>query len=191
MSKEHTHLSWSTHGREKLQDCRIFSVYTVEREASDGSRGVFIEIDAPDWVTVIPEVTDEQGVDCFLMVNQYRHGTDSITREFPAGTVEPDEPKQEAALRELLEETGYRADELIELGEVSPNPAFMNNRVTTFLARKLTKVQGQQLDEHELIDVSPQIVSEVVQQMGSGMYDNGIMMISLLHYLRWKKAVSL
>lgn len=185
MKEDHRHLSWETRERRKLQDCRIFTVYSVDRESFHGDTGSFIQIDAPDWVTVIPLLEEGQGKSSFLMVNQYRHGNEMITREFPAGIVEEGEPEERAAYRELLEETGYEAGELIQLGSVSPNPAFMRNRVTTFLARDLKQVQEQSLDEFEIIDVVPVPVDQVIPQMGSGIYDNGIMMISLLHYLKW------
>ncbi len=185
MSSKLDRLSWTTRGRKKVQDCRIFSVYAVDRENSTGGLGQFIQLEAPNWVTVIPLVIDAEGGQRFLMVSQYRHGNEMVTREFPAGTVEMDEPPAEAAARELLEETGYQAKELIELGTVSPNPAFMSNRVTTFLARDLHLVQEQELDEHELIDVVSEPVADVISSMGTGAYDNGIMMISLLYYLRY------
>ena len=189
MKEEQGHLSWMTRGRKKLQDCRIFSVYTVHRESAEGVEGSFIQIDVPDWVTVVPVITDDQGKKRFLMVNQYRHGNETITREFPAGVVEHDEPKDQAAYREMLEETGYHAETLIELGSVSPNPAFMNNRVYTYLALDPVRQQEQNLDEFELIDVTAQLVEDVTSQMGTGIYDNGIMMISLMHYLRWAKKI--
>jgi len=185
MEKHNKHLIWNTRNRRKLQEYSIFSVYSVQRESAEGTEGTFVQIDAPDWVTVIPLLLDEKGEKCFLMVKQYRHGNERITCEFPAGTVESEEPKQETAYRELLEETGYQAGKIIELGSVSPNPAFMNNSVTTFLATELVQVQDQELDEHEMIEVTARRINEVVAEMGSGMYDNGIMIISLYLYLKW------
>ncbi len=186
MKPDYSHLSWKTLGRKWLNDFKIFNVYQVHREASDGQSGTFYEVDAPDWVTVIPYLVDEERGDCFLMVRQYRHGSDQITLEFPAGMVEQGEAAEKSAYRELLEETGYRAGSLIHIGSVSPNPAFMKNTVSTYLAEDLELVQEQQLDEHEIIDIVPVPVQEVVRSMGTGEYNNGIMMISLAFYLRHK-----
>ncbi len=61
------------------------------------------------------------------MVKQYRHGSDSITLEFPAGMVDPGEDAKETAKRELLEETGYTSQSIVLVGKVNPNPAFMTN----------------------------------------------------------------
>jgi len=167
-----------------LNDFRIFNIYQVQRETAGGMTGTFYEVDAPNWVTIIPHITDEKLGSCFLMVRQYRHGSNEITLEFPAGMVEKGEAAEFCAGRELLEETGYQAGLLELIGEVSPNPAFMNNSVSTFLADGLELTREQELDEHELIDIIPVPVSEVLASMGQGEYNNGIMMISLGFYLR-------
>jgi ADP-ribose pyrophosphatase len=178
------HLKWTTLGRRRLNDFAIFSINQVERMSASGTEGTFIEVEAPNWVTVIPRFEDPERGPCFLMVRQYRHGSSSVTLEFPAGIVEPGEMPEISAARELLEETGFRAESLIQLGSVSPNPAFMNNTVTTFLADGIERVQEQLLDKHEVIDVVAVPVDEVTANMGSGEYNNGIMMISLAFYLR-------
>ena len=184
MKKSSEHLAWKTISRKWLSDFRIFNMYQVERKNAEGVVGTFYEVDAPDWVTVIPHITDEKLGSCFLMVRQYRHGSEEITLEFPAGMVEKGEPAVECAGRELLEETGYRAGTLELIGEVSPNPAFMNNTVATYLADGLELIRGQELDEHEIIDVVPVPVDEVLDSMGQGEYNNGIMMIAFGFYLR-------
>lgn len=182
-TKDH-HLVWKTLERKWLEDYHIFNIYQVRREAADGKIGTFYEVDAPHWVTIIPHFTDPVMGECFLMVRQYRHGTDSVTLEFPAGMVNEGENPEIGARRELLEETGYIPGKLMKIGEVSPNPAFMNNLVTTYLAEDLQLVKGQELDELEMIDIIPVPVKKVIASMGEGEYNNGIMMISLTFYLR-------
>ena len=114
---------------------------------------MFSVLAAPDWVTVVPVLRMPGREDVFLMVRQYRHGVELITTEFPAGLVEPGENSLHAALRELEEETGHRAGRMTLLGRVSPNPAFMNNWCSTFLAEDLARVGGLTLDETEELDV--------------------------------------
>jgi ADP-ribose pyrophosphatase len=183
-------LGWATKQRKKILDGSIFDVYALESSSADGRAGTFIQVDAPNWVTIMPTVLDRLGNLCFVMVKQYRHGSEAVTLEFPAGTVERGEPPKDAALRELLEETGCQPSALIELGEVSPNPAFMNNRMTFFAAEGLECVQKQQLDEHEMIDIELISVNEVIHSMGSGIYDNGVMVAGLLFFLRWKGLIN-
>ncbi len=179
-------LRWSTLGRTTLFKGPIFDIISVERQAPDGRVGSFIEVDAPQWATVIPWFRDEEEVPHFIMVKQYRHGSDQVTIEFPAGTVDPGEEPLVAALRELREETGYvPAGEVSLIGEVSPNPAFMNNRALFFLVEGVKKVGGQELDPNEQLDILKIPVSEVVDSMGYGLYDNGIMMIAQGYFMRY------
>ena len=179
-------LRWSTLGRTTLYEGPIFDVNSVERQAPDGRVGSFIEVDAPQWATVIPWFRDEEGVPHFIMVKQYRHGSDQVTIEFPAGTIDSGEEPLVAALRELREETGYvPTGEVSLIGEVSPNPAFMNNRALFFLVEGVKKVGDQELDPNEQLDILKIPVSEVVDSMGCGLYDNGIMMIAQGYFMRY------
>ena len=182
--------SWREISREKLHDCRIFSLYSSKRESSEGTQAAFYMIEAPDWVTVVPLV-QAGGEDHFVMVRQYRHGSMDVTTEFPAGTIEPDEEPEVAALRELEEETGYQAGKITWLGSVNPNPAFLTNTFTVYLAEELVGTGRQNLDEHEFVDYDLVPVKEVVRKMGSGDYNNGTMLMALMYYLRAAGAVSL
>ncbi len=132
ITRDDDYLKWKEISRNKLLDCRIFDVFNVKRESEKGIRGDFCLLNAPDWVTIVPLLKNPSGEDSFLMVKQFRHGSGEITLEFPAGLVENGENPSDAAARELLEETGYKAGTLIEAGKVNPNPAFMNNSFITF-----------------------------------------------------------
>ncbi len=180
-------LLWREIRRELLLAGTIFSVNRVRRRSAVGTEGDFVLLDAPDWVTVIPLLDDGENEDRFLMVEQFRHGSGRVTIEFPAGTVEPGEDPMEAGSRELLEETGYRADRLVPIGDISPNPAFMNNRVYFFLATGLEHEREQQLDEHEQIHFHTQPARMVEKLMGHDEYDNGVMLMALYYYEMWKR----
>lgn len=93
----------------------------------------FYILDGADWINVIP-VTDDGSI---VFVKQYRHGSREETIEVPGGAVDSGESPLEAAHRELLEETGYRAETMEEIGYVSPNPALFRNYCYTFLATDL------------------------------------------------------
>lgn len=181
-----TKLDWTKTGEEALLHTRIFDVTNVSKTCHDGRKGKFVRVDAPDWVVAIPWFVDDTGVPCFYMEDQWRHGRDSVVREFPAGQVEPGEAALAAAKRELLEETGMTGD-FIELGSVCPNNAFMSNTQTFFLVRNLKTVSGQDLDENEEINVIKVPVAVAVNKMGSGIYCNGIMMGALGFFLRYSE----
>ncbi len=184
--EEHPKLVWSEESREKESSFGIFDVYRVSRVSPEGQRGSFVVVDAPDWVTVIPIVKDSGNEESFLMVRQYRHGSQRVTLEFPAGVVEPGEEPHAAAARELLEETGYSADEVQEIGATNPNPSFMCNRTYTFVALGVEKAGQQALDSHELVEIETVPVAKVIVEMGTEGYDNAIMMSAMAYFLRWR-----
>lgn len=87
-----------------------------------------------------------------FMVRQYRFGTNRVMLEIPAGKLEVGEDPYSAAMRELREETGYRADSLKSLGECVPTPAYCSEIIHLYLAENLTFC-GQNLDENEFLNV--------------------------------------
>ena len=176
-------LMWKTESVKKAFETRIFDVVMVHRKAPDGREGDFVGIESPGWIVALPWYRKD-GVPYFIMEEQFRHGTESITREFPAGLVEEGEKALHAAERELLEETGIRGN-FTELGCVCPNNAFMTNRQSFFLVTDIEKVSGQSLDPDETIDVIEVPVEEAIRDMGKGLYDNGIMMMAIGFFMRY------
>ena len=182
---ENKHLKWNENSKKKVLNCGIFDVIISNRKNYKNQNGDFVILDTPDWITVIPLIKNEHFVDCFLMVKQFRHGSQSITVEFPAGVIEANENPITAGKRELLEETGFQAGSYKCIGEVNPNPAFMNNTLHIYVMWDLKRIQKQDLDEHELIDYELIPVKQVIESMGNKIYSNGIMMIALGFYTKW------
>jgi ADP-ribose pyrophosphatase len=177
------HLRWTERSRELLARCGVFDVYRSRRVAPDGREGDFHVLEAPDWINVVPVVREPGREPCFLMVRQHRHGADRVTTEFPAGLVEPGELPRAAAARELAEETGHRAGRLAVIGGVAPNPAFMTNWCTTFLAEDLEPTSGASQDALELLETRLVPVSELVASAGTGEYVNSLVVVGLAWYL--------
>jgi 8-oxo-dGTP pyrophosphatase MutT (NUDIX family) len=125
-------LAWRRLDSEPLADCRVFQV-RKDRSVSlrDGLEHDFYVIEAPDWINILPLTAHDEVV----MIEQYRHGSSEVTLEIPGGMVDQGEEPVEAALREMLEETGYAAQEALLLGKTRPNPAIQNNWIHTFLSR--------------------------------------------------------
>jgi ADP-ribose pyrophosphatase len=167
-------LTWTEESRKKIFDCRVFSVHESICRAPNDQTGVFSIIEASDWAIVVPVLETAAGKE-FLMVWQWRHGLRGLSLEFPGGVFEPGEQSEEAASRELLEETGYRAGKIRKLGEFSPNPAIMSNKVHFFLAEDLVDTGRQGLDADEFLEVETVAVDAVCKGMGKPPYVHALM----------------
>jgi 8-oxo-dGTP pyrophosphatase MutT (NUDIX family) len=153
----------------------------------DGQEADYLLLESPDWCNVIATVTRDDGVSCFVMARQYRQGSQSITIEFPGGLVDPNEEVSAAALREFEEETGYLADSLTLIGRTNPNPAFMTNTVSTFVASGVRSGSKQSLDEHELLDVELVPVNEVLRFLRPDFHAHAIMLAAIHWYVRFRE----
>ena len=140
---------------EFLQNCAVFSVSrTLAKSPRTGESHSFYRIDSGDWVNIVP-ITPGGDI---VLVKQYRHGLDDFTVETPGGMVDLGETPMEAAGRELLEETGYRAAEIVPLGGVNPNPALFGNTLHAFLGRdveRVAEVRNESTEETHVEVVSP------------------------------------
>jgi len=113
----------------------------------------------PSWVNAVA-VTEDNKV---VMVRQYRHAAGEVCLELPGGCVDDTDKDFEAAVaRELLEETGYRFSSYEYLGRTSANPSTNNNWMHMFLATGGKKVQEQELDGNEEIEVELFTIEELI-----------------------------
>ena len=87
-----------------------------------------------------------------LLLRQYRHALKEYIWEIPAGTLDPQESVLNCAKRELIEETGYSADQWQKLGEITPVPGYSDERIHIYLASALRPAR-QHLDKDEIINV--------------------------------------
>ena len=176
---------WREKSSKILANCRIFDVSASEREAEDGKQGTFFLVNSPDWAGVIPVVDTGLGR-MIVMIRQYRHGTGRLCLEFPGGIVEKGEDPSIAVGRELIEETGYKAEMIVPLGLLSPNPAFMTNTFHAFVAEGCLPLREQALDEHEEIEVLLVPEREAIDLVGAEDYGHALMTATLFLYMRYR-----
>lgn len=101
------------------------------------------------------------------VVRQYRTPFDAVTVEIPAGKLDPGEEPAVAARRELREETGFVADELVPLVSVAPSPGYSDEVVHVYLAHGLRFV-GASPDADEFLNVDMVDMSELVAAVLDG-----------------------
>jgi 8-oxo-dGTP pyrophosphatase MutT (NUDIX family) len=180
---DYQHLIWREEARRIVFNSPVFSVGERDCRAPGGELKTFTVMDAPDWAIIIP-VLETEGLKRFVMVRQWRHGSRELSLEFPGGVFEAGEDPPGAAARELREETAYIPGRILKLGDCSPNPAIMSNRVHFFLAEGLVFSGSQDLDDDEYLDpvlVNPE---EVVRNMGKPPYIHALMGTALSFYLQ-------
>lgn len=153
---------WRPLDREELVRHRILTLWRQRLGAGEERREALV-VDAPEWVNVVP-LTAEGRV---LLVRQWRFGVAAQTLEIPGGMVE-EGAAAAAAARELEEETGHRAGTLEPLGVLHPNPAFLSNRLSVFLATDLERLGEPLGDGGEEIELETAPLDRIPDLITSG-----------------------
>jgi 8-oxo-dGTP pyrophosphatase MutT (NUDIX family) len=157
---------------------RIFSVWKGRfRSPHDARERDYDLVRAPHWINVIP-LTRQGKV---VLIRQYRPGTHEICIEVPGGMVDPGEEPIEAARRELVEETGYRAERIEPLGAVAPNPAFQNNLTYSFLAQNAYPAESQHPDEDEHIETFEVPLADIPGMIRKGEIRHALVVCAFAH----------
>ncbi len=142
---------------------RAFRVRLDELRYRDGKTYRCDVVEHPGSIGVIA-LTDRAEI---VLVRQYRHPVRRVLWEIPAGTAERGEDARESALRELAEETGYRAARVEALWTVYVTPGFCDEAMHFYLARELAAGE-QSLDEDERIDVGLFSLSDAERMLANG-----------------------
>ncbi len=162
---------WPELRAETLARYKVFEVRrAVRRSPRNGHEIGFFLVSTADWVNVVALTAADE----LILVRQYRHGSQRFTLEIPGGIVHADEPSLEAARRELREETGFVAAQLVPLGHANPNPALFTNRCHTFLATGCTPAGALLQDDGEDIEVVVVPWVEAEQMAARGEIDHAL-----------------
>lgn len=166
---------WTTVARTTLVDDRWLRLHADECQDSSGRTiAPYYVMEYADWVSVLAVDTNDKAI----VVEEYRHGAEIVAIGAIGGGVEAAERPQDAASRELLEEIGCVADEIIALGATWANFGNQTNQVHHFLALNCRQVGKQSLDESESIAVHTRELDGL-----------GVQLAQSYHQLTWYKAM--
>jgi len=138
---------WRKVESKALGDFRVFTL-RVDRKVSprNGLPHDFYVLDSASWVNVIAATANKE----LVMIEQFRHGTNTVELEIPGGIMDKTDADPVATgARELREETGYEGQNARLLGEVFPNPAIMSNTCYTVVIQDCVLKHPTQWDSGE------------------------------------------
>ena len=174
---------WETVRRGAVDRRRVMGFQEIERRSPrTGLVGTYEVLSMDAWVNVVALTAADEVV----LVEQYRHGIDTITWELPGGLVEPGEDPALAAARELLEETGYAGAAPELLGSVHPNPAIQDNECTSWYISGARRVADLALDPGEDIAVLTVPRRRIPELLRQGRITHSLV-IAAFHWLALKE----
>lgn len=183
MQSESTIRPWPRLSTRPVGDFRIFTVRSDLKVAPrTGKQHDFYVIDCVNWVNACAITPDRN----LVMIEQYRHGSDTIELEVPGGMLDPHESDPiVGGVRELREETGYTGGRTRVIGEMFPNAAIMSNRCHTVLVEDARLTHPTEFDHGEDISVRLVPLDEIPHHIASGRIRHAIVLAALNHFDLW------
>lgn len=164
--------------RELVAKGAIIDYYQDTMQLPNGNQAKWDFIKHKGAAAVVPVDADGN----IIMVKQYRNALERYTLEIPAGGLQnEDEPMEEAAFRELSEETGYIAGHMELLLSIRTTVAFCNERIDIYLATDL-QPGSQHLDEDEFVQVGAYSVEELTKKIYAGEIQDSKTVAAILAY---------
>ena len=147
----------------------------------DGATAAREYIVHPGAVMIVPLLPDGR----LVVERQYRYPMGRVMLEFPAGKIDAPEPPFACAVRELAEETGYRAREWARAGILHNAIAYSNEGIEVWFARGLER-GAQHLDAGEFVEVLTASAEELDALAARGELTDAKTLIGLLWLQRWR-----
>ncbi len=158
---------------------RIFSVKQDHITLENNTSRTRESVEHNGAVVILPLLQDDE----ILLIKQYRRPTKQILIELPAGLIEEGDTLEERAMKELQEETGYAAEELIPFGGMFSAPGFCSEYLHFFLAKKL-KPSPLTPDDDEAIDLMPMHLHQALALIDDGTICDAKTIAGILKYVR-------
>jgi ADP-ribose pyrophosphatase len=165
---------------EMVYEGPVFGVRRDEVLEPGGLRTTREVITHPGSVVVLPVLVDKR----IVLIRQYRHATRQYLWELVAGRIDEGETVKEAAARELMEETGYRAKRFTTFLDVFPTPGFLEERMYILLAEGLAEGEAEP-EEDEKIVSRAYTAKELKQMIGKGKLRDAKSIAGILYYFNY------
>jgi ADP-ribose pyrophosphatase len=159
---------------------RVFSVRRDEVLEPTGVRATRDMIEHPGSVVVMPVLPDGR----IILIRQYRHAARQFLWELVAGRIDAGEDIKQAAARELIEETGYRAKKLRVFLTFWPTPGFLEERMYILIAEGVTAGEAEP-EEDERIVSKAFTRRELEKMLRNGVLRDGKSIAGLLYYFKF------
>lgn len=160
-----------------IYEGKIFDVLVDEVELPSGRKTIREVVRHIGAVGLIPVLEDGR----IILEEQYRYPTGEILIEIPAGRLEEGEAPDQTAARELLEETGYMADEIDRLTVFYTTPGYTSEKLYLYVVRGLKKAEAKP-DMDENIRLKTVTIGEALQLIERGEIKDGKTIAGLLYY---------
>src|ERR1051326_7358887 len=179
--------TWLKGGSKSLSYFRIFTIRS-DRKISPRTQQEhdFFVIDSVNWVNVIAITPGQQ----LVMVEQYRHGSNTVELEIPGGMMDGADASPEATgLRELREETGYEGEHPQLIGRIFPNPAIMSNVCYTVMVENCRCLHPVTFDQSEDLITRLVPIPDIPHLVATGKIQHSLVVVALYHFDLWQRAL--
>ena len=171
---------WQKVSSKHIANYRVFNIRSdLKVSPRTGREHDFYVIEAVNWVHVIALTRDGK----LVMIEQYRHGSNTVELELAGGMIDPkDASPLEAGLRELREETGYEGTRAEVIGQIYANPAIMNNICYTVLVHDCELKHAPELDQGEDVITTLVDVDRIPSLVKQGRIGHSLVVVGLYHF---------